>query len=474
MINVQVYVVLVTLLLLLLTYQRNLHLTLNTQIDRIILGSITICILFAIFNTSVNLFFSAYALLTSLYITIPLSNVVLNHDHRIRQNYIYLWFYIFSLYILIPLIELTHLIYLNLAILIVFFVFGAMMIYRKFNHHTSIYSILFIVHSVSTLLFNIKVLLWVMFCEMLLAYVFHFSSLFRKEGKLISYLEKYKISMNDLVSGLTDNSIYSLIVMDKDLTMVYANQLVMTMTGYHRDEIIGSSYKMFRSEDTPGKIYDSLDEALNKGVEWKGIVENQKKDGSKYWEELFIAPIRKGNKTVGFISLKHDESYDFTQRVQLEFEANYDELTGVMRRRKFIETILDDEESANKDMSQYLIMIDLDRFKEINDQYGHDVGDKVLVIIAHFIRETFGHFGIVSRYGGDEFLIYVKGLSEMEIQEKLQMLKTEISNYTFEGILPAFNGEVTLSSGYAEMMYGYEETFKQADLRMYQNKNQAM
>lgn len=95
----------------------------------------------------------------------------------------------------------------------------------------------------------------------------------------------------------------------------------------------------------------------------------------------------------------------------MNYEAKMDALTGVMTRKPFFQTCrnLLDTLSASEEGMRYFIMIDVDRFKEVNDHYGHPEGDRILKLIAEQLRYTFGLDGVIGRVGGDEFavLLYV-------------------------------------------------------------------
>ncbi len=116
---------------------------------------------------------------------------------------------------------------------------------------------------------------------------------------------------------------------------------------------------------------------------------------------------------------------DVADRKILENLSIHDPITQVMNRRAFD---LAAENYLNKGIKSdcSLLFIDVDFFKQVNDQYGHDSGDKVLVEFAAAIKEFFGEDSIISRYGGDEFLVMVKHGDRHKVDEQLDKLRQRV------------------------------------------------
>ncbi len=112
---------------------------------------------------------------------------------------------------------------------------------------------------------------------------------------------------------------------------------------------------------------------------------------------------------------------DVADRAILEKLSIHDPLTEVMNRRAFDISVQNYLSRALKHESA-MLFIDIDYFKSVNDKYGHDSGDKVLVEFAALLKEIFGENAIISRYGGDEFLVFVKNSSRQTVEEKMKEL----------------------------------------------------
>lgn len=161
---------------------------------------------------------------------------------------------------------------------------------------------------------------------------------------------------------------------------------------------------------------------------------------------------------------------------QLREQATRDPLTGLYNRRYFREAIEQEiERSKRYEHSIGFLMLDVDRFKEINDTYGHQIGDRVLQEVANFLRQQVRSAEMVVRYGGDEFLVVMP-----EMKEDTYVVKQRLSEALarWNEISKIFDFPVRLSVGGAIWDPGgfesVEETLARADQRMYTEKRQQL
>ena len=159
-------------------------------------------------------------------------------------------------------------------------------------------------------------------------------------------------------------------------------------------------------------------------------------------------------------------------REQLEYMANYDRLTGVANRRLMEVTIMEELSRQKRyDVPFSLLFIDCNKFKQINDTYGHDCGDKVLAYVANQLKELIRETDRCFRYAGDEFIVT---LASQKIDDALKTAK-RLNQYFIEHPMPHENEmlPVSISVGAAESdgKQPMETLIKRADEQLYLHKN---
>lgn len=151
----------------------------------------------------------------------------------------------------------------------------------------------------------------------------------------------------------------------------------------------------------------------------------------------------------------------------------YDPLTNVINRRAF-EYSAAEAVKGNERSTGALMFFDVDYFKQVNDKYGHDAGDFVLVEFAKLLMKHFGDCGLVSRYGGDEFVVLVKGLDRSDVNKRVEELRAECSQVKLtEEQCPNHDFELHFSCGiaaYPEHSKDFRELTKCADNALYSVK----
>lgn len=154
-------------------------------------------------------------------------------------------------------------------------------------------------------------------------------------------------------------------------------------------------------------------------------------------------------------------------------QVTRDALTGLNNRRRLEQYLLElDEQNWGKD-SCHLILLDVNRFKKINDTYGHVTGDNVLKLVADQMKRVYGNMhSFLARYGGDEFVVVLKGKTDAEAAESLHILHECIAKMNWGDGSP---WKITISAGcarYGEVpMRSARELMNLADARMYEEKN---
>lgn len=232
-------------------------------------------------------------------------------------------------------------------------------------------------------------------------------------------------------------------ITDKDAIITYVNDAVISETGYTKEELIGQKSSIFKSGKQDESFYENLWDIVLSGNIYKNVIINKRKDGTLYHEEQTITPVFDEQNNLSFVSTGHDISERIEVEKKLHTLATRDTLTGVYNRYS-----LNKEIDINiKKYERYedifgLLMLDIDHFKNVNDTYGHDVGDLVLKelcsVIENLIRET----DVFGRWGGEEFLLILPKTNKDEAISIATRIKNIIEEHKFEYIL-----QVTVSIG---------------------------
>ncbi len=220
------------------------------------------------------------------------------------------------------------------------------------------------------------------------------------------------------------------------------------------------------------KAMEADKEILRTGKGTKYIIE-ENTDGVQEFLELIKQPVfdDKGNVT-GVIALINDVTDHQLLKMELEKRSKTDHLTGLLNKgatEELIRMILNDSGKANKHCA--LMMIDADRFKNINDTYGHATGDKVLAEIGRIIHNNFKGRDVMGRIGGDEFMVLVRDISDTDsVAHLAETIQKELKR-VFR--TDEFGKDVSLSIGialYPESGDNFDDLYKAADKALYHVK----
>lgn len=264
------------------------------------------------------------------------------------------------------------------------------------------------------------------------------------------------------------------VITDIDARIEWANTAFEGLTGFKRTEALGRKpSEMVKSGRHDPPFYQTMWQTILAGKVWHGEVVNRRKDGSLYDEELTIAPVKDESGTIlHFVGVKHD----ITERKQTEERirhlAQYDVLTDLPNRALLSDRLQQAIASAKRDGTGLaLMLIDFDKFKPINDTFGHDIGDLLLKEAAQRLKECLRESDTVARIGGDEFVVLLRTVGHepdaIAVAEKIRYAL----NQPF--VLAEQNLNISSSTGIALYPeHGRDETelSKNADIAMYHAK----
>ena len=158
---------------------------------------------------------------------------------------------------------------------------------------------------------------------------------------------------------------------------------------------------------------------------------------------------------------------------QIRSDSLTDSLTGLANSRAFIAHSEREMAKADRQDSQRaLLVIDVDRFKAINDRYGHDVGDQALRAIGNAIRQAVRSYDFCARHGGDEFMVFLE-CDELQVGDRARQIQEAVETLAFEAT-SGVEIRLGISVGWATYPrdgHSYETLVKKADRRMYHNKS---
>lgn len=278
----------------------------------------------------------------------------------------------------------------------------------------------------------------------------------------------------NLAAMIFNASTASIMATDADNRIVSVNPAFTRTSGYALHEVIGKNPKLLQSGRQDRAFYQHMWQTLQATGHWEGEWWNRRKDGEEYAEQVALNVVRNRDGSVyRYVKI----SSDITEKKKLDDliwrQAHYDAVTNLPNRRLFQSQLMAEIKRC-RDSSQYLALyfIDLDGFKEINDTFGHDAGDQLLVETAQRITRCIRGSDTVARLGGDEFTVMLSGLSELTRvqavgQNILAALAQPFALGTAEARISASIGIALFPDHGADA----EQLMKRADQAMYAAKN---
>jgi len=203
-------------------------------------------------------------------------------------------------------------------------------------------------------------------------------------------------------------------ITDPTGAIIDVNLAFTRITGYGRDDVIGTNPRVLKSGRHSDEFYRAMwRELIDKG-HWYGEIWNRRKTGEVYAELLTISAVRDGRGRVRhLVGMFTDITQLKEHEQQLERIAHYDVLTGLPNRVLVSDRLHQAMARARRhDQKLVLAYIDLDGFKAVNDDNGHDVGDRLLMEIADRMRKCLREYDTVARLGGDEFVAVLADLRD--------------------------------------------------------------
>lgn len=272
---------------------------------------------------------------------------------------------------------------------------------------------------------------------------------------------------------VNDNVLIS--ISDLDGKIVNISDAYLSLTGYTSSELIGKQHSIFRHPETPNDFFKDLWNTISKGKLWKGEHKNIKKDGSIYWVENTITPNFDDNADItGYTSVYAD----ITDKKEISELLITDYLTKIYNRRHFNDIFNLELKRAKRDNENFVLMIlDIDYFKQYNDTYGHDAGDKALVKVSSSLKYTLNRAqDFVFRLGGEEFGVVTSKIDEAGAMILSNRLREGIEDLKIEHKSSGVSNYLTISIGIkivkSDDTLLDNDIYKLADMGLYKAKHQ--
>lgn len=261
---------------------------------------------------------------------------------------------------------------------------------------------------------------------------------------------------------------------DLDGFILDANQRLIEISGYSRQELIGHHSRILKSGLHSQDYYANIWQALEDKDYWTGEITNRKKSGELYSTLSTFMTIRGDNGLpIRYLVVSSDISDSVERRQQLEHLVYYDSLTGLPNRLLLMDRLEQAMSRVNRHGGHVSVaFIDLDGFKDINDSYGHEVGDEFLVAISQQMKQQLRETDTLVRLGGDEFIVLLpenhdEEFVEIPIVNLLNACETPI---TLKGLMLKVSASIGISfysnDGQVQKLTS-DALIRQADQAMY-------
>ena len=230
--------------------------------------------------------------------------------------------------------------------------------------------------------------------------------------KILSFFESHKLAMDK-----------SSIVSKCDLKgiITYVNDNFCKISGFSKEEVIGKPHNIIRHPDNPNELFEDLWNTIKNKNVWKKTLRNRDKVGKEYWVDTSILPILDENDNiVEYIAVRHDVTKMIQQQIELDNIANTDTLTGLGNRYKLLNDIKNSTNPA-------LAILNIDNFSQINDFYGHEIGDIVIKEFAIKIKnELISEEINIYHIQADEYVIFKNNVNKDKFLEIIINLSKKI------------------------------------------------
>jgi diguanylate cyclase (GGDEF)-like protein/PAS domain S-box-containing protein len=276
------------------------------------------------------------------------------------------------------------------------------------------------------------------------------------------------------LSSAIEQTADAVMITDVNGVIEYVNPAYELMSGYHASQLIGSKPSILKSGKLSKEFYHRLWVRLKSDQVFSEVFINKKSDGSLYYEDKTITPIREsGSNIKHYVSTSRDITDRIETEKKLQFLAHHDVLTDLPNRSLFLDRLKQALASARwHDRTVVVLFMDVDRFKNINDTLGHESGDQLLREMSKRLISSLRERDTIARFGGDEFVIMLDDVARISDVDKLVKKIQQSLEMPFR--IKGSDLHVTASIGISLFPNDGEDSstlLRNADLAMYRAKD---
>ncbi len=273
-----------------------------------------------------------------------------------------------------------------------------------------------------------------------------------------------------LAASVFANSQEGILISDTDNIIIDINPAFTRLTGYTRDEAIGQNPSFMSAGKQGRQFYSEMWQAINSTGQWQGEIWNRRKTGEEYAELLSIVAVKDDkNRLRHYVGSFSDITFIKQHEADLNHLAHHDALTSMPNRRLLSDRIEQAVARANRLGARLAVVyLDLDGFKPVNDLFGHEDGDRLLVVISQRLQSLSRSDDTVARLGGDEFVLLWNDIGSNE--DCIKTIERVLQNVSLPTEIEDESVSVTASIGvtlYPDDNVDADSLLRHADHAMY-------
>lgn len=278
-----------------------------------------------------------------------------------------------------------------------------------------------------------------------------------------------------LQKAAIESAANAIFITNRSGTIEWANRAFEVLTGYRLVEAIGANPRILKSDEQDEQFFRDMWQTILNGDVWQGRVTNRRKSGELYTAEQTITPIRDdGGVVTHFVAIHEDITARLASEERIAHMALHDYLTDLPNRYALDNRLELELTRARRSGSRFAVLwIDLDNFKDVNDTFGHVVGDQLLIAVSQRLKLTLRDVDSICRLGGDEFAIVQPDIASRknaaQLAERLLRAFAESFKVGSQEIFTSASIGISVSD---RDTTSKSEFMKQGDLALYRAKSE--